>query len=268
MKINRLMYGLLCVYISNQSLGQSTTVLTYDASGNRISKKVQGSSPNLTVVANPKAVSPNQPATLMASACPGTVQWSTGQQGSAITVTQTVTTQYIANCVVAGCANNGVGKATVDLIQCTADEITTGVSSQNVKYGQPVTLSAYGCTGTVQWSTGNMGNTAIVKVYGPSTSFTANCIKPYCNNSVSAPIVITGSVSTVCAAGDVLVTKQTGSWNNPDTWQCGRIPTASDEVYLGHVVTVDNIVGNARTVILGGGYVLRQNGGSVTLQPN
>lgn len=333
---------LIWVWLAWQSVvcAQSTTTVTYDANGNRISKKMQGSSRQPTVTANPQAVNPGQSVSLVASGCNGTVQWSTGHQGSSITANPTVTTQYSASCLVAGCAA-GVGKVTVNVIQCVANEITLSAgsaqvqpsqpvllsafgcaggtinwstgqvgeqvtvnpiattnyvatctkpncpnsgtalitivancvadnitassSSPSVPYGQACTLNAYGCTGTVRWSTGQVGSSISVKVYEPATNFVAYCDKPYCP-AVSNSVVSVGGVHN-CNVGTALITAQAGPWNAASTWVCGRIPTLSDEVYIRHVVTVDGIIGNARSVTLGGGFINLLKGGFINLQP-
>jgi hypothetical protein len=340
-QIKVLVLSIICILVFMVStFAQSTTTLTYDASGNRISKKMQGSSSHPKVTASPQAVNPGQSVSLVASGCNGTVRWSTGQQGISITANPTVTTQYSASCVVPGCTD-GVGKVTVDVIQCVvneitlsasvtqvqpsqpvllsafgcaggtvvwstgqigtqitvsptattnyvatctkpncpnsgtalitvvancvADNITTVASSPSVPYGQPCILNAYGCTGTVQWSTGQVGNSISVKVYEPATNFVAYCIKPYCSNT-GYSVVSVGGVHN-CNFGTALITAQAGPWNVASTWVCRRIPTLSDEVYIRHVVTVDGIIGNAKSVTLGGGYINHLNGGIVNLQP-
>ncbi|GAB3900578.1 CAP domain-containing protein [Spirosoma agri] len=36
----------------------------------------------------------------------------------------------------------------------------------------------------------------------------------------------------------VMTTVRNGNWTSPDTWSCNRVPTATDQVQVGHVVTV------------------------------
>lgn len=332
---------LLLLYCSH-ILAQSTTTITYDVSGNRIAKKTQGSSPNPSVTANPQAVSPGQSTTLVASGCTGLVRWSTNQEGPTIVANPTVTTQYSASCIITGCTT-GTGKTSVDVIQCTtneittsasttlvqptqpvllsaygcaggtiswstgqvgeqvtvnptatttyiatcgkpycpnsgsaaigitvncvADNITTTASSPSVPYGQPCTLYANGCTGTVQWSTGQIGTSISVKVYEPATNFVAYCNKPYCTNSSYSVVTVGGTTS--CGAGAVLITAQAGDWNTASTWTCNRVPTINDEVYIRHVVTVNgsnngNI--NAKVLVLGAGYINSINNGFVNVK--
>jgi hypothetical protein len=255
--MERIIIITLFFVLNLQAYAQSTTLLTYDANGNRIRKQLAGSSPHPTVTASPEAVNPNQPSTLVASGCPSTVQWlPVNQTGSQITVTPAATTQYTAQCVVNGCANNGFAKTTVTLIQCETVQLTAASSVPSVKYGQRVSLYAFGCnTGTVTWSTGEVGTPINTAVYGPSTIYTATCGSTYCPTLGTAITIVGGT--TGCAVGDVLVTLKSGNWNDPTVWSCNRIPTLSDEVYLGndHVVNV-NVVGYAKLLIQGGGQLL------------
>jgi len=244
---------------------QTTITLFYDTNGNRLSKSFQGSSPNPVVVATPSAVSPNQACTLTASGCPGTVQWSTGQQGASISVTPATTTQYTAECITPNCANNGIGQATVEVYQCTPDAIGITSTLYTTRNGQTVTLTAYGCLGTVKWSNGQIGFTISPQVYGASSTFTATCSKRNCPNSGSGSVSIAGTAG--CNSGDVLVTAQAGNWNATTTWVCGRIPTVTDEVYLNHEVQV-NVNGFAKSITLGTGSLNYPNSSFITLSEN
>lgn len=246
---------------------QTTTLITYDANGNRIRKQIVGSSPHPTVTANPAAVNPNQPSTLSASGCTGTVQWlPVNQNGSQINVSPAATTQYTAQCVVQGCANNGFAKTTVTVIQCPMVTLSAAVSTTPARYGQGVTLYAFGCNnGTVTWSSGQIGTPANIKIYGPSNTFTATCASPNCPNMGTASVTVAGV--TGCLPGDVLVTLRAGNWNAVGTWVCGRIPTINDEVYLNHEVQV-NVNGSAKGIILGGGYLNFPNSSFISLPQN
>jgi hypothetical protein len=155
---------------------------------------------------------------LAASGCTGgSIQWQpVNQTGSQIVVNPTATTQYTAQCVVAGCANNGFARTTVSIIQCETIPITAIPSVNAVKYGQPVTLFAFGCVnGTVKWSSGQVGSPINVNMYGSSAVFTATCSRDYCPNLGSATIIV-GGISG-CLTGDVIISKQIGSWHDPNT---------------------------------------------------
>ncbi|GAB2769699.1 hypothetical protein GCM10027275_10230 [Rhabdobacter roseus] len=243
---------------------QTITTLAYDTNGNRLTKTLQGSSPNPSVTASPGAVSLNQASTLTASGCPGTIRWSTGQEGPSISVTPTVTTQYTAECFTAGCPVNGLGQVTVEVYSCSADAIGVTASRFTVRYGETVTLTAYGCPGTVQWSNGQSGFTITPQIYGNTSTFTAHCSKRHCPSGSTGSVSITGISG--CLPGDVLVSARAGAWNAPATWACGRVPGLTDTVYLLHAITLDGIAGQAKTIIANGGSLLHLNGGYVTLQ--
>jgi hypothetical protein len=242
---------------------QTYTNIIYDANGNRISKQIKGSSPHPTVTASPEAVAPSQPSTLAASGCTGgSIQWQPGNQtGSQIVVNPTATTQYTAQCVVVGCANNGFAKQTVTIINCPTVPLTVTANSNLVKYGQSVNLFAFGCNnGMVSWSSGNVGSPTRASIYGPATIFTATCKTQYCPNLGSATIIIGGQ--TGCLPGDVIITKQNGSWNDTNTWACGKVPTSSDIVCINHEVT---LYGNASGTGTSGyaKFIIKGNGGTL-----
>lgn len=258
---------LFVVFECGQLFAQSTTLITYDANGNRISKQIKGSSPHPTVTASPEAVAPNQPSTLSATGCMGgSIQWQpVNQNGSQIVVNPTATTEYTAQCVVPGCANNGFARTTVSIIQCPTVQLSvkTLESLPSVRYGQSVTLFAFGCTvGTVKWSSGNIGTPTNVTIYGSSTVFTATCQSTYCPNLGTASILI-GGISG-CLSGDVIISKQVGDWNDPNTWMCGRVPTVNDEVFINHQVNV-NSIGYAKLIIKGAGHLVYDNSGTIIL---
>lgn len=254
---------------------QTLTTITYDSNGNRISKLMQGSSPHLTVTASPEAVNPGQPALLTASGCTGgTIQWSpVNQSGNQITVNPTITTQYTAQCVVNGCATNGLGKATVIAIQCPMLNIGITASKTTARYGEQITLYANGCNviengvniGRVNWSFGQNSTPTNIKIYGNSNTFTVTCSTPYCPNLSSANINIIGISG--CQQGDVLLTIRAGNWTDPATWECGRVPTINDEVYLKHEVQV-NANGSTKGIILGSGFLSYPNNSFITVPQN
>ncbi len=249
-------------------IAQTTTLLTYDANGNRTKKQIVGSSPHPTISASLEAVNPGQASVLTASGCTGgNVVWlPVNQTANQITVNPTVTTQYTAQCIVSGCTNRGFARTTVTVIQCPTVTLSAGVSATPVKYGQNVSLYAFGCdNGTVSWSTGQIGTPVNIKIYGPSNTFTARCSFPYCTNVSTANVVVAGT--TGCSTGDVLVTAQNGNWTATTTWACGRIPTLSDEVYLNHEVQV-NANGSTKGIIIGNGFLNYPNTSFLTLPQN
>ena len=254
---------ILTLIVSKCLYAQTVTQITYDANGNRISKQIKGSSPHPTVTASPEAVALSQPSTLSATGCTGgTIQWQpVNQTGSQIVVNPVATTQYTAQCVKAGCANNGFAKQTVTVINCSTVPLTVTANPTLVKYGQSVNLFASGCNnGTVSWSSGNVGSPTITSIYGAATIFTATCKSQYCPSLGTGTVVVGGQ--TGCLPGDVLLTKQNGNWSDADTWACGRIPGSSDIVYINHQVT---LYGDASGTGTSGyaKFIIKGNGGTL-----
>ncbi|MBB5287274.1 hypothetical protein HNQ92_005437 [Rhabdobacter roseus] len=72
------------------------------------------------------------------------------------------------------------------------------------------------------------------------------------------------SQSTVSVA---VSSSTSGSWSSPSTWNCGCLPTAATNVVIsaGHLVTVDAIQANARSVEFQGGTLQFANGGNLLL---
>ncbi|GAA4419274.1 hypothetical protein GCM10023187_53420 [Nibrella viscosa] len=88
-----------------------------------------------TLSASPSTINTGQSSVLTASGCGGTVSWSTGQQGSQITVSPGATTTYNATCSVNGCTSTNAS------IQVT-------VGSSGAGCGSGIGLTATYYTGT------------------------------------------------------------------------------------------------------------------------
>jgi hypothetical protein len=270
-------FTILFVFFKIEIYSQTLTTYTYDANGNRITKQVRGSSPNPTVTASPEAVNPNQPSTLVATGCTGgTVQWLPDNiQAAQILVTPATTTQYTANCIVSGCTTNGSSKVTVNVIQCPSNSISAFANANTVRYGSQVILYANGCNiidngvniGKITWSTGSIGSPSYATQFNSTTVYTATCGTQYCPNISSATVLVGGT--TGCLAGDVMITKQDGSWNNVNTWACGRLPTSNDIVLINHQVTVYGFAGYAKSIVKGnGGTLYYDNLGTIFIPRN
>ncbi|WP_165358935.1 MULTISPECIES: S8 family serine peptidase [Spirosoma] len=59
----------------------------------------------------------------------------------------------------------------------------------------------------------------------------------------------------VTLSRDAMRTVQSGTWSNPATWSCNRLPTINDVVFLdnGHIVSVDQLSQWARQLVYRGG---------------
>jgi RHS repeat-associated protein len=179
--------------------------------------------PSLT--ASAATICPGVSVNLSASNCNGIIVWSTGQTGNSIKLAPSATTTYTAYCQVQ-CANSPNVSVTVNVIQ-TNIPVVSASTNQPVCPGTSVTLTATGCSGTVNWSNGSTG--ASIQV-SPSvtTSYTATCATT-CGVSaastartvtvVALPTVPTISASStlVCANSTVTLTA-TGCTNGTPYW--------------------------------------------------
>lgn len=123
---------------------------------------------------------------------------------------------------------------------------TLSVSASPVVAGQSVTLFAQGCTGTVNWSVGQVGN-SIVQSPTQNTSYSASCSIGGCASIASSIQVSTcptnPSITTTYNSGTVLAIK------------------ASDKIVATNVINAGaNIVYDAKnSVMLQPGFVAQKN---------
>ena len=80
---------------------------------------------------------------------------------------------------------------------------TVSANPSSISAGGSSTLSASGCGGTVNWSTGASGNTTTVSP-SSTTSYTATCTQNGCtsSNSNSVTVTVGGSGGGGCASGN------------------------------------------------------------------
>jgi uncharacterized repeat protein (TIGR01451 family)/gliding motility-associated-like protein len=185
------------------------------AASNAVTIQVVTNVPAPVITANSNSVCAGSSATLTASGCSGTVQWSDGRTGNSITVTPQGTTTYTATCTVGTCSSNASNAVTIQVItNMPAPVITANLNS--VCAGSSAVLTSTGCTGTVQWSDGRTGNSITVTPQA-TTTYTATCTIGTCSSNasnavtiqvitnVSAP-VITASSNSVCAGSGATLT--------------------------------------------------------------
>ncbi|UBM60489.1 DUF11 domain-containing protein [Marinilongibacter aquaticus] len=129
---------------------------------------------------------------LSAIGCPGTVEWSNGETGNAITITPEINGIYTARCRIGTCLSPASNTILVTVRNISSP--TVAVSKSFVCPGDTVTLEASACAGTVTWSSGATGK--IIKV-SPSenTSYSAICSIGGCSSQSSSPILIRAGVS-------------------------------------------------------------------------
>ncbi|MFC3812837.1 hypothetical protein [Lacihabitans lacunae] len=261
------LFAFVFIIISITSNSQSLLIAEYDLNGNVSSKQTKGSSSIPELSANPENTNPGQASVLTATGCAGTIQWSTGQTGNSITVSPLSSTHYTAECIESGCGANGFERVKVNVIACEVYTLTAITAVASVKLGQPVSLFAYGCPGgIIKWSTGQVGGQISTKVYETTAIYKATCTSEFCDDQGSAYVIVGGT--TGCANGDVLLTKQAGSWADPATWACNRVPGINDEVLLNHEVTLYGINGYAKTIIFKNGTLIYSDTGKLYTSAN
>jgi len=141
------------------------------------------------IAANKTSICGAESVQLSAVGCTnGNVIWSSGQSGNSITVKPVTTSTYSAVCKVSETCISKVSNT----IQISVNPIAPpkiGCSSSYVCVGESSTLNAYGCEGTVVWSTGATGNSIIVIPDG-ITQYTAKCKIGNCESESSEPHAI------------------------------------------------------------------------------
>jgi hypothetical protein len=246
---------------------QEISQFNYDFKGNRTSKHIHGSSNIPELSANPENTNPGQTSILTATGCSGIIQWSTGQMGNSITVSPMSTTQYTAECVESGCSTNGFERVKVNVIACELYTLMATTAVSAVRLGQSVSLFAFGCPGgIIKWSTGQVGSQISTKVYETTAIYKATCTSEFCDDQGSSYVIVGGTLG--CLTGDVLITKQAGSWADPATWACNRVPGIHDEVLLNHEVTLYGVNGYAKTIIFKNGTLVYSDTGKLYTSAN
>ncbi|WP_394991998.1 gliding motility-associated C-terminal domain-containing protein, partial [Emticicia sp.] len=193
--------------------------------------------PTPVITASKTTICKPENITLTATSCTtGTVVWSTGQTGTSIVVKPNVTTIYSATCKVSNTCTSPisntvqvkVGKVSTPTLTCSTDLVCKGES---------VTIKAYGCEGTLVWSTGQTGESIIVTPEG-SSSYSAKCKVGDCESPNTEHLSIAIGVpnkpfvscknNVICFGGNSILTASgcTGTvvWS---TGQTGAVLTVS-----------------------------------------
>ena len=133
-------------------------------------------------------ICPTQSTTLTASACGGTVTWSSGQIGSTLLISSSGS--YTAICTVNNCVSAVSSPAVVTVASGGTPIPPPTISGMgSICIGQSTTLTAIGCTGLVTWSNALTGANISVSP-SLSTNYTATCNDGTCTSNVSNQIVV------------------------------------------------------------------------------
>lgn len=168
-----------------------------------------------TISASSTVVCSGGSVTLSATGCTGSVLWSNGVVGNSIDVSPTLSsTSYTAVCNVGVCQSNA-STAVVILLSTSPSAPSIGVTTSDICQGQSVTLTANGCTGTVNWSNGQSG-ASITVTPSVTTTYSATCSAGSCVSATSNLLTInvsalptpsiTASRSVTCGVDPVTLT--------------------------------------------------------------
>lgn len=142
--------------------------------------------PTLSVSGGSNGFCLGENATLNASGCTGTVNWSNGMTGNSITFRATSSVSLSATCTENGCSSRVSNVIAIVVIERSPPPV---ISVNNVNngfcIGDEVTARATGCVNSLPvWSNGDTGNATSFR---PSTSIslTARCQNPCGDSEVS-----------------------------------------------------------------------------------
>ncbi|WP_460473556.1 PKD domain-containing protein, partial [Emticicia fontis] len=164
-----------------------------------------------TIVApNPKVVCAPNTLTLTASGCGGTVNWSTGATGTSLVLSSVGTYSITATCTVSSCTSPS--SLAVTGLQIVTQPIAPTITAPNPKVvcaPNTLTLTASGCGGTVNWSTGATGTSLVLSSVGTysisATCTVGSCTSPSSTAVTGLEIVTQPSVPTIVAPNPKVV---------------------------------------------------------------
>ena len=166
----------------------------YSPNSNTLSFTIKPTPPQLTVSPTTLTICPGDTATLTASACVGYVQWSNGVNGQVLKAVPSATTSYTAKCFNScGVAGPNSSPTTVTIEPLTKPVISALKSllcSNGIHQDGTITLTATGCTYTVQWSNGLTGN-SITFPTSVTKKFSAVCKRNTCISPPADSLQIT-----------------------------------------------------------------------------
>jgi hypothetical protein len=183
---------------------------------------------------------------------------------TAYTVTNlTATTSYRAIIQSGSCA---VVRSSISTIAVAEPTKPVVQANTTITSGSNVTLTATGCQGStgtyaLKWYKSS-DNSSVTMPISPTvtTSYYAFCEQTI--NTVTCVSVKSDDVTVTVNTGSVIISIKTGDWEDPTTWDAGRVPNANDIVIVDTAHTVSlNGAGSAKNVTQRG--VLSMKNGSV-----
>lgn len=298
-----------CVYCTIPATIHSTTVITANnppctgwTNGMTLTGSCENGSTPCTAVSmvvtgqqgqqqtNPSqaTVSLGSSLTLSATGCSsGTVLWSTGNTGSMIVATPTVSTTYAVTCSSLACPSPSEQRVVVSVVLPALPPPVIGQIPdewcRQVEFAVPYSVSATHPPGNrfeVQLSD-SLGGWSAPLVIGAVQTISSGVIMvtiplalPRSNgyrlrvaaslssqkDLIGVPLRVVSLCTTTC---DDMVSVRSGRWHDPGTWSCGRIPGGADDVTIasGHIVTVaDNQTAVCQSILQAGTLTLGKRG--------
>lgn len=191
------------------------------------STAVCGNLPAPIIKANKTETCAGTPVLLESSSCEGTIIWSNGRTGVAMTSKPNRTTVYTAFCQTNRCRSANSNPVEVAVFIPKTPTIKS--SAATVCSGAPVVLSATGCEGAVTWSNSQVGSEITVR---PTTTvrYTAvcraasGCISCFADEVtvvVSEVPLIKASRTAICDGESVVL--NVGNCAGTAKWSSGEI---------------------------------------------
>jgi hypothetical protein len=175
----------------------------------------------------------------------------TGPSGFTATM-ESVTISNAGTYVVTGTRPNGcTASVSVVVTGNPIIPIPTPQANVSISSGNSISLTATGCSGTLLWFKAS-DNSPVTMPVSPTvtTSYYAKC--EVTANSVTctspASVNVTVTVNTIVA----VISIKTGNWEDPTTWNVGRLPLITEDVTIdsSHTVTITtNTQATAKKVI-------------------
>ncbi|TAF78533.1 MAG: DUF11 domain-containing protein, partial [Runella slithyformis] len=161
--------------------------------------------PAITVTATKSTITVGENTTLTVVGCEGEIVWSNTMTGASIIVSPSSTTTYTATCRKGACSTTGTITITVNT--CRAPSIAA--DKDVICEGGSVRLTATGCTGTVEWSTGATGASITVNPMA-TTTYTAVCVcTPGVKSAASSPVTIVvtkvAAPTLLCSSNNICI---------------------------------------------------------------
>ena len=163
----------------------------------------------------------------------GTYQWSGSNSftstSAAVNIPNATVTNSGTYIVTVTNANGCTASAMATITVNPAIAVPTTQAFASISSGESISLTATGCSGTLLWFKSSDDSPATMPVSPTTmTSYYAKC--EVTTNGVTCTSDKSGDV--VVTVGIIISIKTGGAWEDPTTWDAGRVPLSTDEVII------------------------------------